>query len=65
LAGLIDASVVGEAMARTDNLAQASQTRLSDSGGGSPKSLSPKVTQAASSLILSEQTTRPGERDLA
>ncbi|QCD84916.1 hypothetical protein DEO72_LG2g5274 [Vigna unguiculata] len=54
-----------EAMAMTDNLVQASRTRLSESGGGSPKPFSPEVAQAANSLILSELTTRPGERGLA
>jgi len=51
LAGLNDTSVTGEAMAKTDNLAQASRTRLSESSGGSPKPFSPKVTQAANSLF--------------
>jgi len=58
-------SVAGESRARPGNLTQASRTRLSESGGGSPKPFSPKVAQAANSLILSEQTTRPGERGLA
>jgi len=58
-------SAAGESRARPGNLAQASRTRLSESGGGSPKPFSPKVAQAATSLILSEQTTRPGERGLA
>ena len=58
-------SVAGESRARPGNLAQASRTRSSESGGGSPKPFFPKVAQAANSVILSEQTTRPGERGLA
>ncbi|QCD81046.1 hypothetical protein DEO72_LG2g1370 [Vigna unguiculata] len=42
----------GESRARPGNLAQASRTRLSESGGGSPKPFSPKVAQTTSSFIL-------------
>jgi len=59
------ACVAGETRARTDSLAQASRTRLSESGGGPPKSFFVKGRPGDQLIILSEQTTRPGERGLA
>ena len=46
-----DTSAAGETRARTGNLAQASRTRLSEFGGGSPKPFLRKVAQATSSLF--------------
>ena len=50
---------------RRVGLAQASRTRLSESGGGPPKSFFVKGRPGDQLIILSEQTTRPGERGLA
>jgi len=52
--GLKDTSAAGETRARTDNLAQASRTRLSESGGGSPKSFFAKGRLGDQFIILSE-----------
>jgi len=54
--------VAGEIRARTVNLAQASRTRLSESDEGSPTPVCVKGRPGDPLKILSEQTTRPGER---
>jgi len=46
LLGFENASAIGEIRARTGNLAQASQTLLSESGGGSPRPSARVVAQA-------------------
>jgi len=47
LLGFENTSAAGETRARTGNLAQASQTRLSESGGGSPRPSARVVAQAS------------------
>jgi len=47
LVGLENTSAAGEIRARTGNLAQASQTRLSESDGGLPRPFARVVAQAS------------------
>jgi len=47
LLGFENTSVAVETRARTGNLARASQTRLSESGGGSPRPSARVVAQAS------------------
>jgi len=62
LLGFENASVAGEIKARTGNLAQASQTRLSESGGGSPKPSARAFAQAGGSGFERETASlRRGE----
>ncbi|QCD89297.1 hypothetical protein DEO72_LG4g241 [Vigna unguiculata] len=51
--------------ARAVNLAQASRTRLSESGEGSPKPVCTKGRPGDPLKFFSERTTRPSERGLA
>jgi len=49
--GLENISAAGEYRARTGNLAQASRTRLSESGGGSPIFSARAIAQAGGSVF--------------
>ena len=49
--GLENISAAGEYRARTGNLTQASRTRLSEFGGGSPKPSARAVAQAGSPVF--------------
>ncbi|QCE02676.1 hypothetical protein DEO72_LG8g691 [Vigna unguiculata] len=49
----------GESRTRPGSFAQASRTRLSEFGGGSPRPFSPKVAQATSSFIFERADNSP------
>jgi len=57
--------VAGELVARPVNLAQASQSRLGETIRDSPKLLLRERSPRRPAQILSERTSRPGERGLA
>ncbi|QCD78057.1 hypothetical protein DEO72_LG1g1686 [Vigna unguiculata] len=54
--------VAGEIVARPVNLTQASQSRLGETNGDSPKPVCAKGRPGDPIKFLSEQTSRPGER---
>jgi len=58
-------AATGETMARPVNLAQASQSRLGETNGGSPKPICARGRPGDPLKFLSERASRPGERGLA
>jgi len=65
LVGLKNMAATGETVARPVNLAQASQSRLGETNRDLPKPVCAKGRPSDPLKILSEQTSRPGERGLA
>ncbi|QCE13704.1 hypothetical protein DEO72_LG11g700 [Vigna unguiculata] len=58
-------AVAGEIVARSVNLAQASQSRLGETNGDSPKPVCARGRPGDPLKFLSERASRPGERGLA
>jgi len=63
--GLKNMAVQWRTVARPVNLAQASQSRLSEMKQGARLELLREKSPRRLAQLLSEQATRPGERDLA
>jgi len=57
-------AVAGETVARPVNLAQAGQSRLGETNGGSPRPVYASGHPGDPLFFLSEQASRPGERGL-
>jgi len=58
-------AAAGETVARPVNLAQASQSRLGETNGGSPKPVCTRGRLGDPLKFLSERASCPGERGLA
>jgi len=65
LVGLENMAVAGETVVRPVNLAQASQSRLSETNRDSPRPVYARGHPGDPPFILSERASRPGERGLA